>query len=334
VPEETALSESRPAQPARPSRRATGLLLAGAATGLALASFGLVEPRHADPDLPAEVAARVGERVIRRVDYERVLAGVESDLRGSVDEAMRRRVLERMIDEELLVQRALDLGLAAVDRRVRGELTSSLIDSIVSEADAEEPTAEEVARHYERNLDFFTRPGRLRVRTLYFAPRTAGRDVGRGAMGAEVARAQDPLERARTAAARLSAGEPWPAVEQALADPQISPPPDVLLPPAKVRDYVGPTLLEVATGLEVGVWSEPIETGGGVRLVRVEEREAPSAPPLAEIEDLVRQDLVRRRGDEALRDYLDTLRAETPIEIDESIFAGLESPPADPPAME
>ena len=48
----------------------------------------------------------------------------------------------------------------------------------------------------------------------------------------------------------------------------------------------------------------------------------------------MRQDLVRRRGDEALRDYLDTLRAETPIEIDESIFAGLESPPADPPAME
>ena len=38
--------------------------------------------------------------------------GVEGDLRNPIDDAMRRRVLDRMIDEELLVQRALDLGLA------------------------------------------------------------------------------------------------------------------------------------------------------------------------------------------------------------------------------
>ena len=107
------------------------LLLVGAAVGLALAAWGLLEKRveghglsagSPSQELSPEQAAIVGDRVIRRVDYERMLAGVERDLRNPIDDATRRRVLERMIDEELLVQQALALGLASADRRVRGEL--------------------------------------------------------------------------------------------------------------------------------------------------------------------------------------------------------------------
>lgn len=251
----------------------------------------------------------VGERKIRRIDYERVLAGVAGDLRSPVDEALRRRVLDRMIDEELLVQRALDLGLAVVDRRVRGELTSGLIASIVAEVEAEPPDDDAVARHYEENLEFFTRPGRLRVRTIRFSGHRDGSDP-RG----------DAADRAARARARLVAGEPAAEVERALADAQVSPVPDTLLPPAKVRDYVGPSVLAAVMPLEVGVWSEPIEGGGGWHLAMALDREPPVVPPLAEIEPLVRQDLVRRRGDEALRAYLDELIAQTPILVDESLF--------------
>jgi hypothetical protein len=73
--------------------------------------------------------------------------------------------------------------------------------------------------------------------------------------------------------------------------------------------------------LEAGTWSEPIEAGRGVHLAIPLDREPSIAPPLAEIEALVRQDLQRRRGDQALRAYLDDLEARTPILIDESVFA-------------
>ena len=116
------------------SPRSAWLLLFGAALGLLLASAGLLEPANGGgAGLPEDAAATVGERKIRRVDYERVLAGVAGDLRNPVDETIKRRVLDRMIDEELLVQRGLELGLAQVDRRIRGELTSSMIESIVTE---------------------------------------------------------------------------------------------------------------------------------------------------------------------------------------------------------
>ncbi len=285
------------------------LLLAGAAIGLGLATFGLLERRAEQVALPREIAAVVGDRTIRRVDYERVLAGVEGDLRSPIDDAMRRRVLDRMIDEELLVQRALDLGLAVIDRRVRGELTSGLIDSIVSEVDSQEPSDREVEQHYEENIDFFTRPGRLRARTIYFSTRRGDSDP----RGPAAARAAEALS-------RLRAGQPVDEVEQALGDEQVSPVPDTLLPASKVRDYTGPSILEAIMQLEPGRFSQPIESGGGLYIASALEREPAIVPSLSEIDALVRQDLKRRRGDEALRAYLTTLRTQTPISVDESLF--------------
>ena len=284
-------------------------MLFGAALGLGLATAGLLEDRATQSELPAETAAIVGERAIRRVDYDRVLAGVEGDLRSPIDEAMRRRVLDRMIDEELLVQRALDLGLASIDRRVRGELTSGLMDSIVNEADGQEMSDREVARHYEDNVDFFTRPGRLRARTIFFS----ARDHAGNPRVSTAVRAEQALD-------RLRGGAPVEDVERELGDSQISPVPDTLLPATKVRDYVGPTVLKTLLETEVGSWSEPIASAGGLYLATPLDREAAIVPSLQEIDALVRQDLKRRRGDEALRRYLDELRTQTPVAINPGLF--------------
>jgi hypothetical protein len=303
------LSDLAPEQNAARGR-APWLLTAGAAIGLALATFGLLE-RPTDPRLLApDAAAQVGGRTIRRIDYERVLAGVEGDLRNPLDESDRRRVLDRMIDEELLVQRALELGLAAIDRRVRGELTAGLMDSIVGEADADEASPREVARHFEENIDFFTRPGRLHAQTIFFSARNDGRRQDGSA-----------AERATRAGGLLRAGENASEVESRLGDLQISPIPNGMLPPSKVRDYVGPIILQSLAELAVGEWSEPIESGGGVYLARVIDREPPIIPAFEEVEGLVRQDLRRRRGDQALRDYLDDLRSRTPVAINDALFS-------------
>lgn len=309
--EEPPLSELRSDVDSKDSiGRPPWLLFLGAAIGLALAAAGLLETRDIATALPDDAAAVVGDRTIRIIDYRRVLAGVESDLRNPVDEAMRRRVLDRMIDEELLVQRALELGLAVIDRRVRGELTSGLIDSIVSEADAEEPDDRAVALHFEENIDFFTRPGRLRAESLFFSSR---RD-------AEVGR-RPAAERAALAAERLTRSDSeFEAVESELADDQVSPVPNVLLPASKIRDYVGPTILQTLENLDVGRWSAPIENASGFYIVRLVEREPAIVPRLEDVEALVRQDLKRREGDRALRRYLDDLRSETAVSINEEVF--------------
>ncbi len=307
--EESPLSDPAPEQNAAVVRQ-PWLLFLGAAIGLALATFGLLENRADPRKLSVDTAALVGDRMLRRVDYERVLAGVEGDLRGPIDDSVRRRVLDRMIDEELLVQRALELGLAVIDRRVRGELTSALMDSIVGEADGDQANDLEVAKHFEENVDFFSRPGRLYGRTLFFSSRLDDtRQDGSAA------------ERADRAIEALRAGESPNEIERRLGDPQVSPLPNGMLPPSKVRDYVGPMILQTLEGLDVGAWSDPIESGSGFYLVGLVDSEPRIVPRFEDVAELVRQDLKRRRGDQALRRYLDDLRTQTPVTINESVFS-------------
>jgi hypothetical protein len=285
------MSQSR-----RGERRTAILLALGAAAGLGLAATGLLSSAPPDPEaLPEGAVARVNEVLIPGEDFERLVAGLESDSKGPIDEADRRHVLDRMIDEELLVQRALDLGLARLDRRVRADLTSALIASIVADSEDREPSADELLDFYEENRDFFRLPGRLRVRQIFFRV---------GAPG-EAAAARERAERARS---RLLEGEPWSAVRADLGDEEISPVPDALLPPTKLREYLGPTALRSVLGLSAGELSQPVRSGVGVHLIQLVEREEPRTPSFEAALPQLRSEWRRRQGDLALRRYLDDLR--------------------------
>lgn len=261
-----------------------------------LAASGLLRAvSGATAGLPDGVVARVNDSVILREDYERLIAGIDSETREPLDDEARQRVLDRMIEEELLVQRALELGLATSDRRIRGELVSAIIRSVVVEVESREPTRAELERFFEEQSAFFTRPGRLRVDQVFFRVRDASEDA-------------DAATRANAALESLRGGEAFESVVERAGDAVISPIPAVLLPPAKLREYLGPTAVAVASKLEAGGISEPVRSGVGYHILRVVEREASRTPPFAEIEDQVRVEWRRQRGDQALRDYLSELR--------------------------
>src|SRR5690606_22159228 len=86
----------------REGARAQILLGLGAALGLVLATAELLALGGTRSSLPSAAVASVGGTPIRRDDYERALAALASDRRTPLDDADRRHVLDRMIDEELL----------------------------------------------------------------------------------------------------------------------------------------------------------------------------------------------------------------------------------------
>jgi hypothetical protein len=281
------------------------LLAIGAATGLALAAWGLLG-NAASARLPADAIARVNGTVIRGEDFNRLVAAVMEDMRTPDQEKARERVLERMIDEELLIQRALDLGMVHLDRKVRADLTSSVIASVVNDVKGLEPDSRELEEFFAENKEYFTRPGRLHARQIFFRTRPqAGEDP----------QTSDPLVRAQKASARLVAGDDYEVGKADLGDFEISPIPATMLPAAKLREYLGPTLLRTIVELEVGQWSEPVRSGSGIHLVQLVDREPAKTPPLAEIRDQVRVDWRRRQGDQALRNYLEELRTRADIEV-------------------
>jgi hypothetical protein len=275
--------------------RARWLLALGAAVGIALAMTSMLASPEGEA-LPAGAVARVNDAFIRSEKFERAVAALASDRRTPLSPADLRHVLDRLIDEELLVQYGISLGLAQNDRRIRSDFVSAVIAAQVASVDGYDPSRREMRDFYRENRDFFTSPGRLRVRGLW--------------VRAEPTRsASEALARAREAVVRLRAGEPFVDVEAAYGDPQVAPVPDALLPPAKLREYVGPSALTAAERLSVGEVSEPLVTRRGVRVLLLLAREEGEAPALGEVEAEVRNEMKRRAGDTAVRRLLDELRA-------------------------
>jgi len=287
--------------------RGSVLLAIGAGAGVALAATGLVASSVTrGRGLPPGAVARVNGALVRGDDYARSLDALERDRRAGREPADRRLVLGRLIDEELLVQRGLELGLARQDARVRRDLTAAVIDAVVTEHEDGTPPDAELEAFYRRERDFFARPGRLRVRQLWCRADTA-------------ADAPSAEARARAAAASLRAGEDFAGVRARLGDPEIAPLPDALLSPAKLLDHLGPTALRAALELEAGAVSDPVRSATGYHVLQVVEREAEWVPPREEIADEVLAEYRRRRGERALRAYLDGLRARADVEIAPSL---------------
>ena len=284
------------------SRPGTALLALGAATGVLIAAAGLVG--HAGTGgrgLPAGAVARVNGQLITADEYGRVVAGLAADRRDGVDAEMRRQVLGRLIDEELLVERGLELGLARRDARVRKDLTAAVIDTVVTASADPEPSPADVEAFSRERPDLLRRPGRLRVRQVWCRAATAADDAP--------ARA-----RAREAAERWRHGEAFDAVRDAVGDAELAPLPDALLPPAKLLDYLGPTALRAALALEPGTVSDPVRSRTGYHVLQVVERRDDDDVPPAEVRAELVAELRRRRGERALRAYLDGLRRRGDVE--------------------
>jgi parvulin-like peptidyl-prolyl isomerase len=279
--------------------RSSCLLALGSGLGLALAAGGLLASgRDPGRDLPPGAVAQVNGVPIRAEDYRRALAAVTADRREPPDPELRRHVLDRLVDEELLVQRGLALGLVRVDPRVRRELAAAVIAAAVAEGGAGEPSPEELTVLYETEGGFFAGGARLHVRQV-FVP----------------AEAPEAEERAREAARRLRAGEALEAVRTALGAPEPVPLPDAPLPAAKLADYLGPTALRTALGLTPGRVSEPVRSAAGHHVLLVVRRDGAAVPPLAAVEAEVRAEWHRRASERALHTYLDQLRLEAEVTI-------------------
>jgi hypothetical protein len=111
----------------------------GALLGLgAAAGERALEERFALDLLAApDVVALVGIVPIGADELERALDALADDRRGAITEADRERVLERLVDEELLVQAAVDAGLPENDGVVRRSLTDAMMAAIEAQADDE-----------------------------------------------------------------------------------------------------------------------------------------------------------------------------------------------------
>ena len=138
----------REASSSQTKRRARIILGVGAAIGIMLAAAGAFAPSGPGAGaLPTDAIARVNKKTIRTEEFARAL--LTRDKGNEITDEDRARVLNRLIDEELLVQRGTELGIIDSDRAVRKAISTAMIQTIVAESSSKQPSEDDLRAFYE-----------------------------------------------------------------------------------------------------------------------------------------------------------------------------------------
>lgn len=261
-------------------------LLAGAFAGLLAAAFGILRQADSGNELPENALARVNDQIISRDNYDRELARMGNGSRSASDNAW---LLQRLVDDELLVQRGLELGMAQSDKSVRDAILNSLIASVTAEADAASPSDDELEQYLAENSDRFSYVASVAV----------------------AAWQSDDEEAAQTFVTALRDDG------RVLVSDTIGPVPGLpagLQAVERLRDYLGPGITAAAADMPVGS-SAVFARRGRWLVVQVLDKESAVVTDLDLIRNRVLLDYRRNLAERTLRDYLGDLRRRADVVV-------------------
>src|ERR1700686_1168709 len=133
------------------------LLAGGALIGLAIAGYGLFTAKGTrSRGVPPEAVALVNQRQILRSDF---MTQTQSQFVlpfAQTTREQRHMVLEDMINEELAVQRGLEIDLPSYDPDVRNALVAGVELEVTADVLARQPTPEEMHAYYDEHRDRYS----------------------------------------------------------------------------------------------------------------------------------------------------------------------------------
>lgn len=299
-----------------------------------------------------EVIARVNTEVILRSAFERELKSYIEELkqRGKKDEEiekeiteLRPKILDGLIDQQLLMQRAKELSMDVEDRvneqlvRIMKEVTCDSIDCLEQKmrevgVDINEQkrglrskfmsdavlgrevygvifrnlTEQAKRDFYEKNKDAFSTPGEVELSRIFIRK---PKDM--------LLQAQAQA-RAKELAAQIKSGVDFKALVRSKSED----PADIVKQDGKIGkvqlDQLPAEIRAVVEKAEIGATTEPIALADGYAIFRVEARKARETKPFEDndVKNAVSQRLVMEKGQEQVDDYLKNLRQDAFIEID------------------
>lgn len=270
------------------SSLARRLFAAGAALGLGAAVVTALGPLETGPD-DATVAARVGDGVVTREALDRAMAALAEDKRNPIDAAERARVLDRLIDEEALVQRGIQLGLAESDLAVRKAIVDAMLQFAAAESAAKTPSDGELRAFYDSRPDLFRAEPALALEAVVLP-------VYR----------MDAMSRIGAAVSAGKALDEAAAAEGGTALPL----PTAALPRERIAGVAGPTVARIAETLKPGEVAGAAGDDGRLYIVRLAGTAPGARQDFASVRDAVEEAWRRVENERAVDAYLKGLRRE------------------------
>ena len=265
------------------------ILFAGILIGALMAAYSVIEKSNISD---YKWAAKIEDTSIPMEKYLTQLDGLSKDKRSPLTQKDKEYVLERMIEEELLIKRAIDLGMLNDNPMARGTIVQQMIKTIIAENARYEISDSELESFFQENSGFFTKSSRLRIQQIYFSNEQLK---------------DDSLVVAKKAYDLLKRGDDFESVSK-LGSPSALKIPNSLMTLSKVREYIGPSLMNLARELEINSFTSPIEVSGGYKIIYLIDKKMASPPQFNDIKASVSSEFLKRKDDQSLRSYLENLK--------------------------
>ncbi|MCI5048319.1 MAG: peptidylprolyl isomerase [Aquisalinus sp.] len=234
--------------------------------------------------------AVVNEDIIPHTEYERALSAMQAGLSRELTAEDRARALEILINEELIVQRALDLDMAQTDRQTRKTLIQAMIRTSLALDGPLEPSEADLRALYEAEQGLFSSPAFFTVR-IAGTPDASKIDIFRN---------------------NMQAGSRFEDAVSAAGMEDFSPPPD--LPLGKLSDYTGAAGLQAVNAMMAGDIAGPFSYADRQIYIWLQRRTGGGTLLFDAVRDQVDAEWRRRQEEQAFTDYIQRLRQRAHIE--------------------
>ena len=232
-----------------------------------------------------QAIARVGEKEISRQRFEEIIRVLDEQSNSELTLEKKNLIRERLIDEELLIQRAIELDLVRNDSLVKGNVIQTMFQYIIKSKELAEPSEAELKEYFIKEKNYFSSGKRYKLKNYTF----------RNLNDAEMARSfliQSNFEKF------LKLVETKNTIDL----------PNAFLTPQKIRDYLGPMVLEELPSLEKGGFSNIFEINQVPSIIICIDFLLDNNPKFEEIIEQIKNKFIRDREDNLVKEYIENLR--------------------------
>jgi parvulin-like peptidyl-prolyl isomerase len=236
------------------------------------------------------VILTLGDQVVRRSDFDRHVSTLESKGGAQLAPDVRRALVQPFLEERALVLEARARGLLPAEstpEQEQGAVQRMLGEVVLGQVEASD---EEVAAYFREHSAELRVPEKVWVRQILVPTENEARDVKRRLQ--KDPKSFEVLAQTRSRSPEASTGGAMGSFS---------------------RGELPPELERVAFALGPGTASDVARTSLGWHVLRVDRREPGRDPTLEECREQIRGQLLRRKSDEASRQFVRALMARAKV---------------------
>ena len=229
--------------------------------------------------------ARVGEKEISMQRFEEIIKVLDDQSNSELTLEKKNMIRERLIDEELLIQRAIELDLIRNDSLIKGNIIQTMFQHIINSNEVIEPSEKQLRDYFRKEKDYFSSGKRFKLKNYSFRN----------------------LNEAETGSKYLKKNN-FDAFLNLTNKENIFDVPEVFLTPQKIRDYLGPKALQELDNLNKGDYSNVIQLNDIPSIIFCIDILYSKTPLFEEIYDQIKDKFIREREDILVKEYIENLR--------------------------